>query len=173
MGLLCCVIIIWWWMYRMCQMGVEEMAVMITFMSGCCWLPAAFFFSECCSAVISTPAYSGVIPFLSLLFSLSLSFLNWLVECQEPNFNPLATIPHILPHATVLFVFASSYETEVIRAFNVTSFSFRLKFGENSCFRQCNWDFSLIETRNASKTFIWRSHGKDRFGDLDMDRKWH
>ena len=77
----------------MCQMVMEEMAVMITFNSGYCWLRAAFFFFVCCSAVINTPAYSGVTTFLSLPFSLSQSFLNWLGEYQEPNFShPLATV---------------------------------------------------------------------------------
>jgi hypothetical protein len=111
LDLLCCVIIMW----CMCQMVMEEMTVMITFISGCCWLHAAFFFFECCTAVINTPAYSRVTPFLSSPFSLSLSFLNWLVWISRTKFQPSFShcIPHILPHATVLFVFAFSYETDV------------------------------------------------------------
>jgi len=56
-------------------------------------LASCSFLFLCCNAVVNTPTYSGVTPFLSLLFSLSLSFLNWLAEYQEPNFShPLATV---------------------------------------------------------------------------------
>jgi hypothetical protein len=132
LGLLYCFIIIWWWMYCMCQMAV---------ISGCCWLCAAFCSCECCSSVINTPAYSGDPPFLSLFFSLSLSFLNWLGEYQEPNLShPLATafpISRIMQHYCLCVL--PVLKLRWYGHFNFTSVSFGLEFGEISCFRPCKW----------------------------------
>jgi hypothetical protein len=55
---------------------------------------------------------------------------------------------------TVLLVCASSYETEMTGAFTLIAISFGLKFGEDSYFGQYKCEFSFIQTRNASKTFM-------------------
>lgn len=115
------------------------------------WLSFCFMqLSFCLNVVLQWLA----LLFLSFFFSSSLALRHWLGKYLEPNSShPWATV---LPVSRTMrwyfFVCAFSYEMEATRALYFVLFYFLwAEVGENSCFRQCKCEFSLIQTRNARK----------------------